>query len=194
MAKSTFKVSRNFTSNVQRVRDGIHDAATAGMVKMVAVAEEDARKLASWHRPGEYMDVDQGGNVWEWEVTGASAASITGYIVGNKKLKSLNPGPTTTVYKNGAPYPPHAHNVDPSLTEEYTTQPGKVMGVVTMYTAYAPYLQDKEVSGATWGSPAGRGSPVTIEVFEINWDRFYVPVVIRPIMESWMQRVAARLR
>jgi hypothetical protein len=190
--QSKFKVSSRFAPNMQRLADGIKDATEKAMAAAMEKAEQDAQQLYRWRTPGDYTEVDRGGNKWEWTVTGAAAASIRAYVVPNKRLKSL-PGQSTTVYKNGVGFSPHDHSADPGLTGDYAEEPGKVKGVITMYVGYAPYLQKKEINGAVWDQPSP-GNPVTIEVLDVYWDSYYVPHVIRPTIERLMAKVSASLR
>lgn len=190
---STFKALPAFDTAMRVLRQGIEDAAEEAMGQAMAQAEKDTQSLYRWRKPGTYTETDRAGNTWTWEVTGQTAASITGYVVGNKRLKNLNPGPTTTVTRNGMGFAPRTHGVDASLTGDYSERDGHVMGIVTMYTAYAPYLQAREKRGGEWGTPTA-GEPVTIEVLRVNWDAYYVPNIIRPTIERVMQRIAARLR
>ena len=75
-----------------------------------------------------------------------------------------------------------------ALTGDYPEEPGVVQGVVTMYTAYAPYLQMKEIAGGVWGQPSP-GNPVTIEVLEVYWEPIYIPMLERIITQR-MSRYA----
>ncbi len=184
MAKSTFKVAQGFAQSLQVRAAAIQQAATEAMTQVMAQAEQDAQSLYRWREPGYYSETDAGGDTWTWRVTGASAASITGYVVGNKQLKSNNPGQQTTILRESDHGPDkayrHFHGVDPSLTGDYQERPGIVQGVVTMYTAYAPFLQMKEIAGGHWGQPSP-GNPVTIEVFEVYWEHVYIPLLERLI-------------
>src|SRR5215213_8257246 len=111
MAKSKFKLSSTFQPNMRRLAEGMQDAAEVAMGRAMERAEQDAQQMYRWRTPGEYEDTDVGGNIWTWTVTGSSAASITGYVVGNKQLKNL-PSQATTVTKNGQPFAPHSHGTD----------------------------------------------------------------------------------
>lgn len=192
---SKFKLSSTFNSNLQLLADGMLEASHEAMRAAMKQAEDDARAIYRWRQPGEYMQTDQKGVPWVWEVTGLSAASITGYVVsarGDEKApKNLSPRRALRYHGNSDLSKTNA--LDPSLMGNHSAPPGRVVGVVTMYTAYAPYLQKKEINGAKWGQPSA-GEPVTIEVLRVNWGRFYVPQIIRPRIEKAMQRIAARLR
>lgn len=190
-AKSTFRLSGGFASSIERRRTGIREAAELAMEQAMAMAEKDAHQLRRWRDPGYYSEQDRFGDTWTWRVTGASEASITAYVVPHKRLKSL-PGQRTIITREGADgfdkaYE-HLHHTDASLTGDYQDEPDKVKGVVTMYTHYAPYLQQKEINGGVWGQPSP-GSPVTVEVLEVYWDAVYVPMMER-VMTSYMRRFA----
>lgn len=181
---SSFKVAAGFAQSLQVRADAIQKAATDAMTQVMAQAEQDAQQLYRWRTPGYYSETDAAGDTWTWRVTGASAASITGYVVGNKQLKSANPGQQTTILRESDHGPDkayrHYHGVDPSLTGDYSEKPGVVQGIVTLYTAYAPFLQMKEIAGGGWGQPSP-GNPVTIEVLEVYWDVVYIPLLERLI-------------
>lgn len=188
---SKFKLAPGFTDSIRRRETGIKEAAEAGMLKAMEMAEDDARQLRRWRDPGYYAEQDRFGDTWTWRVTGATDASITAYVVPHKRLKSL-PGQRTIITREGADgfdkaYE-HLHHIDPDLTGTYQEEAGKVKGVVTMYTHYAAYLQQKEINGGTWGTPSP-GNPVTVEVLEVYWDAVYVPVIER-VMTSHMRRFA----
>src|SRR5689334_8888999 len=155
MAKSYFKVAAGFAQSLQVRAAAMEKAAKEAMQQVMAQAEQDAQQLYRWREPGYYSEQDAFGDTWTWRVTGATAASITGYVVGNKKLKSNNPGQRTIITRESNHGPDkayhHFHGVDPSLMGDYAERPGVVQGVVTMYTAYAPYLQMKEIVGGVWG-------------------------------------------
>lgn len=187
---SSFRLAPGFKQSLQTRADGIQEAAKLAMTQVMAQAEQDAQQLYRWRTPGYYSEADAAGDTWTWRVTGATAASITGYVVGNKQLKSHNPGQQTTILRESDHGPDkayrHFHGVDPSLTGDYAERPGVVQGVVTMYTAYAPFLQMKEIAGGVWGQPSA-GNPVTIEVLEVYWDVVYVPMLER-LITARMQR------
>lgn len=182
---SSFKVSGNFYVAMDELRWGIEAAAREAMAKAMEVAEQDARAMYSWRQPGTYTE-DYPSGTWEWTVTGMSAASITAYVVPDKKLKRF-PAVTTTTYWNGIAKT-HVHQIDPALTGDYNEEPGKVKGVVTMYTGYAPYLQAHETGAG------GQEYPVTVEVLEVNWETLYCPKIIQPTIEKIMTRIARRLK
>lgn len=188
---SKFKLAGGFSESIRRRADGIQQAAEQAMEKAMAMAEQDAQQLKRWHDPGYYSEQDRFGDTWTWRVTGASEASITAYVVPHKRLKSL-PGQRTIITREGADgfdkaYE-HTHGTDTSLTGDYTEEAGKVKGIVTMYTHYAVYLQHKEITGGSWGSPSP-GNPVTVEVLEVYWDAVYVPLIERT-MTAYMRRFA----
>lgn len=192
---SQFKLSSTFNSNLQLLADGMLGAAHEAMRAAMKQAEDDARGIYRWRQPGEYTHTGKGGTTWVWEVTGLTAASITGYVVsalGNEKApKGLAARRALRYHKNVDLT--KINTIDPSLMGDHSAASGRVVGVVTMYTAYAPYLQQKEIKGAKWGQPTA-GEPVTIEVLRVNWERFYVPRIIRTHIEKAMQRIAAQLR
>lgn len=195
MAASKFKLNPAFNRHLQQLADGMLEAAHEAMREAMKQAEEDARAIYRWRQPGEYMQTDAQGEPWVWEVTGLTAASITGYVVSaranEKAPKNLAPRRALRYHKNSDLT--KTNTIDPSLMGDHSPAPGRVLGVVTMYTAYAPYLQKKEIHGAKWGIPTA-GEPVTIEVLRVNWSAYYVPRIIRPRIEQAMQRVSARLR
>ena len=182
--KSYFRVAPGFAQSLQVRADAMQRAATEAMQQVMAQAEQDAQQLYRWRDPGYYSEQDRNGDTWTWRVTGASAASITGYVVGNKRLKTNNPGEQTTILRESNHGPDkayrHSHHIDPTVTGDYQERPGVVQGIVTMYTHYAPYLQMKEIAGGVWGQPSP-GNPVTIEVLEVYWDAVYVPMLERLI-------------
>lgn len=192
---SKIKLGRNFKSNLQLLRDGMLDASHLAMREAMQKAEEDAQAIYRWRQPGEYMQTDKNGKPWVWEVTGLSAASITGYVVSakgdEKRAKALSSRQALR-YRGNSDLT-KTNSIDPSLMGNHSAGPGRVLGVVTMYTAYAPYLQKKEIRGGVWGQPSA-GEPVTVEVLRINWAQFYVPQIIRPFIEKHMQRVIASLK
>lgn len=182
---SSFKLSPNFKNHMRSLREGMEKAATEAMGAAMAQAERDAQGLYPWHHPGEYA-AQYGQDTWQWTVTGLSAATITGYVVPNKKLKNL-PSIATTSYWNGIPMQ-HVSRVDPTVTQDYAPETDKIKGIVTMYTHYAPFLQDWETGAG------GQKNPVTVEVLEVNWETFYVPKIIRPIIEQRMATLSARFK
>jgi hypothetical protein len=192
---STFKLNKAFNPNMDILRQGIQEAAQEAMRAAFAQAEEDAQGMYRWRKPGEYQNYDRNGKSWVWEVTGLSAASITGYVVGplgdEKKPKALAGRRALRFHSNSDLT--KINELDPSLMGRHSARKGRVIGVVTMYTAYAPYLQAKEITGGLWGIPKA-GEPVTIEVLRVNWDAYYVPNIIRPLIEKKMGEVAARLK
>src|SRR5215211_5467879 len=139
--KSYFRVAPGFAQSLQVRADAMQKAATEAMQMVMAQAEQDAQQLYRWREPGYYSEQDAHGDTWTWRVTGASAASITGYVVGNKQLKASNPGQRTVITRESNVGPDkayeHFHGIDPSVTGDYSEQPGVVQGIVTMYTAYA---------------------------------------------------------
>jgi hypothetical protein len=184
--KSSFKLAQDFAQSIQVRADAIQRVAQEAMAEVMAQAEQDAQQLYRWRDPGYYSETDAGGDTWTWRVTGATAASITGYVVGNKQLKASNPGQRTIITRESNHGPDkayeHFHGVDPSLTGDYSERPGVIQGIATMYTAYAPFLQMKEIAGGHWGQPSP-GNPVTIEVLEVYWDAVYVPLLERLITQ-----------
>lgn len=147
--------------------------AKSAMRKAMKEAERDAKEAYQWRSPGRY-EVDYGRTgIWSWEVTGMSAASITGYVVPDKVLPQL-PYQETTSYYNGLPLR-HPHATDDGVTGNYRENPDVIKGVLTMNTAYAPYLQDYE--------ELELGGPVVEEVLEAWWDGHYWPNVIVPELE-----------
>lgn len=189
------KLNPSFNRNMQALTDGMRQAAHNAMLEAMKQAEEDARAIYRWRKPGEYTHPDRKGRPWVWEVTGLTAASITGYVVSElgdtKAPKNLSSRRALRYHANSDLS--KINEIDPSLMGDHPVQKDRVLGVVTMYTAYAPHLQHKEVSGGKWGIPAA-GDPVTIEVLAVNWGRYYVPRIIRPAIEREMQKITARLR
>lgn len=195
---SSFKLNAHFKANMDTLRRGIESAADAAMEKVVKRAEKDAQSLYRWREPGEYSNVSSGGGtVWTWTTTGLTAESIKGYIVsprkGGKNLPSLSK-PDTKIYREDAESSrvyktyTHQHKTDASLTGDYSAKDGSVLGVLTMYTTYAKYLQDKEKAGAVWDIP-GAGQPITIEVFASFWHTYYAPIVAHDEIEKRLTRL-----
>ena len=198
---SGFRVNPAFARNLQTLETAVNRAAEESMEKVVKQAEKDAKRLYRWRDPGTYTEFASNGEQWTWEVTGASAESITGYVVGNKRLKALSPGKATEVVREtplgGASsiitkYT-HVAGIDPSLTEDYPVRKGIVSGVVTMYTTYALYLQLKEIKGGSWGQPSA-GLPVTQEVFHANWYAYYIPRLVTPTFERIIQNTVSNFK
>lgn len=171
-----------FATAMDALAEGMKAAGREGMEEVVAKAEMDAQGLEHWRQEGQYTETYPNGTTWEWTVTDMARTSITGYVVPNKKLKSL-PNFETVSYRNGQALR-HLHHADNNVTGDYAPLPGEIIGVVTMNVAYAPYLQAYELSEGEL--------PVTVEVFEQNWARYYVPSILRPTIERYMARIAAR--
>jgi hypothetical protein len=170
----------------------MHDAfASIGKSLRVAVEEtmqtlmdtaaDDARAIEHWRNPGRYEE-DYGGNTWSWEVTGMAAASIQGYVVPNKDLAG-QATKVTTSYWNGIALK-HPSSTNDAVTGDHQAAPEHIVGVLTMNVAYAPYLQEYELrQGYT---------PVVVEVFDAQWAQVYVPQILRPGIERFMERVQKR--
>lgn len=170
-----------FSAAMTDLAEGMRDAGRVGMEEVVSQAEMDAQALQHWNEEGQQSG-EYGGTEWVWTVTDMARSSIVGYVVPNKKLKSL-PNFATTSYRNGQALV-HPHHQDNNVTGDHAPLPDRIIGIVTMNVAYAPYLQDYELSlGAL---------PVVVEVFEQNWSRYYVPSILRPAIERHMQRIAAK--
>ncbi len=179
---STFKFNRNaFLTAMGDLRLGVINAAEEAMEAVVSKAAKDAQDIKKWRDEGWYSEDYASGN-WTWEVTGMAAASIQGYVVPNKTLHQ-QPTYETVSYWNGIPKK-KVHATDSSVTGTYNEEQDKVIGIITMNVAYAPYLQEYEMDLAQY--------PVTVEVLEMNWATVYVPRVIRPIMERVMGRIARK--
>lgn len=189
---SSITLGRSFLRDLDLLSSEIETAAEDAMRAAMDAAANDARKMKRWRSAGTYTATDKDGALWEWEVTGLTAESITGYVVGNKQLKALNPARAVRRKKDGYVMPLGANGVDPSVTGDYAPEPGKVIGIVTMYTAYAPYLQKKEREGSVWGIP-GAGDVVTEEVLAANWENGYLSQILIPRLERAMQRLQRRL-
>lgn len=195
---SSFRVSPVFIRQLKSLETAVRKAANESMEKVVKTAEKDAKRLYRWRRPGTYTESSSNGEQWTWEVTGTSAESITGYVVGKKNLRALSPGQPTEVTREtplggiGSLITKYTHvsGIDPSLTEDYAVRQNIVRGVVTMYTTYALYLQAKEINGASWGIPSA-GFPVTQEVFEANWLAYYVPRLVILTFERIIQNTVS---
>lgn len=171
-----------FSAAMDDLAEGIKEAGREAMEDVVSKAELDAQAIQHWRDEGTYTETYPGGTTWEWTVTDMARTSITGYVVPNKKLKAL-PNFATTSYRNGQALV-HPHKQDNSVTGDHSLIPGQIIGIVTMNAAYAPYLQDYELSLGE--------QPVVVEVFEQNWSRYYVPSILRPAIERHMQRIAAK--
>jgi hypothetical protein len=171
-----------FSAAMKDLGLGIEYAAHKGMEEVVSVAEMDAQAIQHWQEEGQYEVAYPSGTTWTWTVTDMARSSITGYVVPNKRLKNL-PSFDTTSYRNGQALR-HPHGADDNVTQDHQPQPHTVIGIVTMNVAYAPYLQAYELGGGEL--------PVTVEVFEQNWSRVYVPSILRPAIERYMQRIVAK--
>lgn len=177
---SSFKFNQPmFHRSMKVLQETLLLAGEEGMQKVVDQAADDARQIQHWREPGP-AEEDYPSGHWEWEVTGMAAASIQGYVVPNKKLHG-QPSRTTISHWNGIALR-HPHSTDDSVTGDHNPDPGKVIGIVTMNIAYAPYLQDYERrEGET---------PVVVEVFDTMWSQVYIPTILRPAIEKAMARVA----
>lgn len=162
------------------IRASLQAAAERGMQKAMAQAEKDAQGTAHWREANTYT-LDYPSGEWTWTVTGLARSSITAYVVPNKRLKHF-PDYFTTSYWNGMPKV-HPHRFDDSLTSSPGPDPDRVIGIITMNVAYAPYLQDYEQEIGV--------QPIVVEVLEMNWTPVYVPV-IRGVMQVEMARIAAK--
>ncbi len=171
-----------FSAAMVDLAEGMRDAGKEGMEAVVAQAELDAQSIQHWREEGTYNETYPSGTNWVWTVTDMARTSITGYVVPNKKLKSL-PNFATTSFRNGQALT-HQHKQNDNVTGDHSFIPGQIIGIVTMNVAYAPYLQEYELSLGE--------QPVVVEVFEQNWSRYYVPSILRPTIERHMQRVAAK--
>lgn len=188
------------TQHMEILEDAAHEAAQIGMEDAMAAAERDARQLARWRSPGHYTEQYDSGAIWEWDVTGFALQTIKGVVIG-KNSPTVNlpdfSGPTTTTIKHSANangeynwafnHPRETDSslfdpVSPAHNEEY-------VGVVTMYAAYAPYLQRKEMTGGEHGVPSA-GLPVTVEVLAVNWTTVYIPTIIKPVFDIIMDAAA----
>lgn len=193
---SRVRMSSRFAANLGLIADELERAAYEGMQEAMEQAEEDARGAYRWRSPGEYQEPGADGRPWVWEVTGQTAASITGYAVSagrnGKRLKNLSVRTDVLRWKGNYSFP-KSNTLNPGLTGDYTAPSGRVLGILTMYTSYAGALQGKEKKGAIWGIP-GAGEYVTVETLLVNWASAYVPAIIRPRIEQALLKLAARLK
>lgn len=177
--KSSFKVSAAFKPKLTAHKKLLRESADAGMAAVVAQATEDAQSMKRWRDPGQSTFED-----WEWTTTGISAESISGYIVTPRKstngFKRLRHAPTQVLFRG---YPMHKTEHKTVNQPKRKSQAGRVLGVVTMYSAYAPWIQRMEIEGSLGGS-ISPGVPVVIEVFQSNWSSFYVPQILRPALRA----------
>lgn len=189
---SSIKQSPAFLAATARLRAKVRDAATEGLTKVMAQAEADAKQMKRWHDPGSYSGLAADGSTWEWQATGAAAASIVGYIVGGPAaLRSSNPSQLTTVTRTTAggsvrKYR-HSHAVNAGLMRQRSAEANRITGVLTMTIGYAAYLQKKEIAGGLWGSPSA-GLPVTVDVFKVNWAAYYIPQILRPALAKALKK------
>jgi hypothetical protein len=161
----------------------LREAGRQGMQKVVDRAAADAKGICNWNHPGPQEKEYPDGTRWQWMVTGMAAASIQGYVVPNKSLTG-QASVETTSYRDGLPLR-HPHSTDDGVTRDYADDPDRVIGVVTMNVAYAPYLQD-------WEQETFNQEPVTVVVFEAFWSRVYVATILRPTIEKMMAQVARK--
>jgi hypothetical protein len=179
---SEFKVHSGFKAAIDKLRTGVVQAADSAMGEVMARAEKDARDMKRWNDAGTATSKS---GIWEWEVTGLAEETITGYVVSkyrNKTLKNVS-SRTGRRAANGYEFPPRVHSADPSLTGDYDAGDDTVIGVVTMYPAYANYLQGMELGGSQDGAIMA-GQVVVVEVLQRNWHNVYRPLMGRRIEKA----------
>ncbi len=181
MPLSSIKFNRGLLRRaVEDFRTAIEKSAEVGMDRAMKMAQHDAAGTAHWREANTYTQEYPSGE-WTWTVTGMARSSITAYVVPGRGLRHF-PDYWTTSYRNGMPLQ-HKHSFDDSIASTPTPQEGKVIGIITMNVAYAPYLQDYERSIGV--------QPITVEVLAMNWVPVYVPL-IQGVMHAEMARVAKR--
>ncbi len=179
---SSFTFNKDaFSVAIGDLRLGVIVGANEAMEKVVAKAAKDAQSIKQWRDEG-WQEEDYPSGHWRWEVTGMAKASIQGYVVPDKSLQQ-QPTYETVSFWNGIPKQ-KIHNTDDAVTGTHAQENERVIGVITMNVAYAPYLQEYETTLSQY--------PVTVEVLEMNWASVYVPRVIQPVMERVMGRIARK--
>lgn len=185
---SSFTFNRAlFAGACADLREAIKTGARSAVQKTIDQAVIDAREMAAWNEDGSDQQETYGdGDTWEWHVSGLARESIQGYVVPDKQLAARATTFTTSRH-NGQPLI-HPHATTDSVTGDYANDPNKVVGVVTMNAAYAPFLQEWETTAG------GQQVPVTVQVFSLNWDGYYAPRIITPELEQHMEAVARKYR
>lgn len=178
-SKFTFDFT-GFKSDLEQLEQGMKVAGKHAIRAVVEKAAEDATYIIHWRTPGMW-ELDYPSGNWQWEVTGLAHQSIFGYVVPDRDSPDIG-NTVTTSYWNGIALN-HPHYTDDSVTEDYSEDPKRIIGVVTMNINYAPYLQDFEMSNGE--------EPVTVEVLSMNWDAAYVPGIVVPILDQEMSRFAS---
>lgn len=177
-----FKLGSDFIADLRRLEKKIDDVSEAAMQLVVDAAENDAKAEYRWNKPGTYSYGD-----WTWQVTGLTAETLTGYVVSarknGKQLPAISKSPTVSSF--GELKFKHSHFTDESITGDHTAGENTIIGILTMYSFYSQWLQEKEISGGKSGSPSA-GNPITIDIFQRKMANIYVPVIMRPYIEKKM--------
>lgn len=159
-----FNVNPHMGDNFRLLREAVLEGAAEGMTRAMAQVEKDAKSIARWREAGESQHTDNSGNLWEWTTTGMTRDTLTGYALAPGESTALSGGGSqqTTVRINGRDVWTKDHFVDPSLAPTHTAGPMQVLGVLTMYTNYARYVQYQEIAGTVSGIPSP-GEMVVVE-------------------------------
>ena len=169
-----------FTRALKRLQTGLENVAAEAMADVMTQAQKDALRQYRWRRKGTYTAVDRGENTWDWEVSGIAADSIFGYVQGRaKKAPSGKQEVYRTVTSDSGESNTWVQVSRMLAFQDGPRTPGRVVGILTMLAAHAPYIQDKEENGSVWGTPAA-GAPITVETLSVNWRKYYVPKILRP--------------
>ena len=181
---STFTLSPTFPGNITSMIEVIGNVTFNALDEAMQEAENDARNEYRWREDGSYSEVDQAGNTWEWEVTGVARDSITAFTIGQGRdsrhfpSASSSTAVTRTTPSGFVTEFNHEEGTDESLITAPSPKSGEIIGVLTMDFDRIEYLQGKEISGGTWGTP-GPGQPVTIDALENNMSH-YITNIIEP--------------
>ena len=195
---SKFNLSPTFISNLFELSTGIEDITFHALDQAMQEASTDAKAEARWRKEGEYVEVDQAGNTWEWDVTGVARDSITAFTVSpNNDSKNLPSSSAHSLVTKTTPdgfitIYDHDESTDDSNVVTPSPTSGEIIGVLTMTSDKAEYIQGKEIAGGEWGIP-DPGQPITIETLEANIDH-YTKNIITPQIAVNIQTLARSLK
>ena len=162
-------VNPHMSFNLGLLKDAVESGTLEGFEDAMREAAQTAKRIKRWRDAGDSAYVDKSGNLWEWETTGLTENSITGYVLAPGESTNLpgGSGGTSSVRINGRHIWTKVHNLDPSVAGHYTAGPGQFIGVLTMYTQYASYLQAMERSGARGSGIPSAGEMVVVEALTV---------------------------
>lgn len=195
-AKSRFKLSPTFKSDIKKLRVGVLVAAEAAMEDGILMSELEAKEQAKWGADGSQGVFMTDDTIWSWGISGMSRAAIAGYIAskGKKaKLAAVSRADTISMV-NGSLFRPHKHTAKPPKT--LSAEMNKVKAVLTRYGPYAGYLEAKELSGTDGSGDSAHpfeGGPTAIQVAMGRWRSFIVPTIVIPRFKQEMARVISTL-